>query len=120
MIQLQRELQKTWIWWLLEIVQLALFLSLFLVGVHGLSVKTVVVNLILHGAIRVLGLKIIYDYMLFLSSIYETGSGINKIDVTKDHGSSSGSAAAPRENITSTNPFENVPLDDPWSGQEKL
>lgn len=120
--QLQRELPKTWIWWLLEILQLALFLTLFLVGIHGLSIKTVVVNLILHGAIRVLGVKIIYDYMLFLSSIYETGSGINKIDVSKDHGNGSGSAGTPtpRDNSASTNPFENVPLDDPWSGQEKL
>lgn len=96
-------------------VQLALFLTLFLVGLHGLSIKTVLVNLVLHGAIRVLGLKIIYDYMLFLSSIYETGSGINRIDISKDP-----NQGPARSNSAASPPFENVPLDDPWSGQEKL
>lgn len=75
-------------------------------GIHGLSIKTVVVNLVMHGAVRLLGLKIIYDYMLFLSSIYETGSAINRIDVIKDEPTSAGGNG---------NPFENVPLDDPWS-----
>lgn len=113
----QRELQKTWIWWLMEIVQLALFLTLFLVGLHGLSVKTVLVNLILHGVLRILGLKIIYDYMIFVSSTCESGGGsLNRVDVGKSAGEKSPTTAAP----TSTNPFENVPLDDAWSGQEKL
>ncbi|CAL8101432.1 unnamed protein product [Orchesella dallaii] len=121
----KRELKKTWIWWLLEILLLALFATLYLVGIHALSWKTVLVNLVLQVAIRLLGLKIIYDYMLFLSETLESGSGINRIDVSKTglemstntNGATTTPVAPP---TTSTNPFENVPLDDPWSGQDKM
>ncbi|ODM98298.1 hypothetical protein Ocin01_08386 [Orchesella cincta] len=130
----KRELKKTWIWWLLEILLLALFVTLYLVGIHALSWKTVLVNLILQVAIRLLGLKIIYDYMLFISETLESGNGINRIDVSKEgiemssntNGTNGTTVASPPRPpppsapTTSTNPFENVPLDDAWSGQEKL
>jgi hypothetical protein len=92
------------IWWAVEIFLVCLHLTLFIVGLYKITAKTLL-NFIIHGALRLFGLKVVYDFMVSLNA--EIGSSsINKIDVTRSDGS--------------TPPFEVVPLDDPWSGQEKL
>lgn len=74
-------------------------INLFIIGIYGISLKTLI-NLFLHSALRVYGLKIIYDYMVTLG-YDDAGSGRNRVSASKGE-------------------MVEVPLDDPWSGEEKL
>ena len=84
-----------------EIALLTLYINLFVVGLYGISWKTVL-NLFFHTAFRVLGIKIIYNYMVSLDSEI---SSINKVSASRI-----GTAAA-----TDGAAMIDVPLDDPWS-----
>lgn len=95
----QRQLQRVGIWWACEIGLLILNINLFIIGIYGISLKTLI-NLFLHSALRVYGLKIIYDYMVTLG-YDDAGSGRNRVSASKGE-------------------MVEVPLDDPWSGEEKL
>jgi len=95
----KRQLRRMGIWWVCEIGLLTLYINLFIVGLYGISWKTLL-NLFLHSAFRILGLKIIYNYMVSLDSEI---SSINKVSASRSRGGD-------RSEI-----MVNVPLDDPWS-----
>lgn len=57
------------------------------------------INFILHSGLRVFGLYVVYLYMIKLD--FDVGYSINQVGAGKDD-------------------FREVPLGDPWSGEEKM
>jgi len=97
---MQSNLKRIWMWWLFEIATLSLYWSLYLSRNFPINWKTVL-NLLLISPIRIVGLKIIYDLIVYLH--YD--KVLANVDANK---------------VNPDEAFENVPLDDPWAGGEKL